>query len=190
MSDVTIDALNIIDVYRTYGHYFADLDPLKNPEVKDYFIKIDKFQSIIEKKFSEEDLKKQVSIPQQYFCPSMGKNSWTLKEIKDKVERYYSGKISFDFINIPDENQKNWLIEKIECDSIYDKTPEVKKKILFKLLESEAFINYFDETFKVKNNYGVDGIETFISGLGLGVEYASELGVKSVDIGMNHRGRT
>ena len=32
-------------------------------------------------------------------------------------------------------------------------------------------------------------MESFISGLAQGVEYASELGVKSVDIGMNHRGR-
>jgi 2-oxoglutarate dehydrogenase complex dehydrogenase (E1) component-like enzyme len=32
-------------------------------------------------------------------------------------------------------------------------------------------------------------METFISGLANNLEYASELGVKSVDIGMSHRGR-
>lgn len=32
-------------------------------------------------------------------------------------------------------------------------------------------------------------METFISGLANNLEYVSELGVKSVDIGMSHRGR-
>lgn len=92
-------------------------------------------------------------------------------------------------MEIPDEKIQKWIIDKIESDEFHVKSPEVQKKIFYKLLESETFSRFFASTFKVRKNYGVDGIETFISGLGLGVEYATEFGVKSVDIGMNHRGR-
>lgn len=46
-----------------------------------------------------------------------------------------------------------------------------------------------NNTFSDKQSYEIAGLETFISGLANSLEYATELGIKSFDIGMSHRGR-
>lgn len=110
-------------------------------------------------------------------------------ELVENIKKIYCGPIGYDFVNVPDENIQKWILERIESDSFLSKTKEKKRAIFFKLLESSIFWKFFNQTFEVKQNYGVEGIETFISGLACNLEYATDLGVKSFDIGMSHRGR-
>lgn len=178
----------LVSNFRNFGHYTADLDPLKNPKVKQYFIKQTELQKI-EDIFSKEELQSTVHLPTGYFSPSSNKNEWKIAELIEKLNQFYCSNIAFEFSNVPNEEQQQWIIRKIESDDFLRKSPQQRRNICLKLHESQAFHEFFQENFSQKLNYGIEGMETFISGLANNLEFATELGVNSFDIAMSHRGR-
>ena len=54
---------------------------------------------------------------------------------------------------------------------------------------NDAWNNFVKSKFNTTKRFGIEGCDTFISGLDKLVESASEKGVSHIVIGMPHRGR-
>lgn len=77
----------------------------------------------------------------------------------------------------------------IETSSFYNKTSEQKLKIFETLCFNESFSLFLKNTFSTSKRFGIEGSDTFISGLASLVDEAAKSKVEHILFGMAHRGR-
>jgi len=176
----SIRALRLIRAYRINGHLIANLDPL-NIAKKDYHPELD-YKSY---GLTNNDLDKEIFID-----GSLGLEKAPLKEIIKILKETYSSSIGVEFLHMQSPEQKQWVQERIE--EVRNKTiftPEGKKAIYNRLVESELFEQYLDKKFLGTKRYGIEGGESMIPGIEQIVKQACIAEVENVFIGTAHRGR-
>ena len=176
----SIRALRLIRAYRINGHLIANLDPL-NITKKDYHPELN-YRS---HGLTDNDLDKEIFID-----GSLGLEKAPLKEIIKILKETYSSSIGVEFLHMQSPEQKQWVQERIE--EVRNKTiftPEGKKAIYNRLVESELFEQYLDKKFLGTKRYGIEGGESMIPGIEQIVKQACIAGVENVFIGTAHRGR-
>lgn len=77
----------------------------------------------------------------------------------------------------------------IETASFHSKTPEEKLRIFETLAQNEHFSLFLKNTFSTSKRFGIEGSDTFISGLQALVDEAAKDKVEHILFGMAHRGR-
>ena len=77
----------------------------------------------------------------------------------------------------------------IETSSLHYKTPEEKLKIYENLAFNELFSLFLKNTFSTSKRFGIEGSDTFISGLSALVDEAAKDKTEHILFGMAHRGR-
>ena len=77
----------------------------------------------------------------------------------------------------------------IETSSFHSKTPEEKLRIFDTLAQNEHFSLFLKNTFSTSKRFGIEGSDTFISGLQALVDEAAKDKVEHILFGMAHRGR-
>ena len=176
----SIRAVQMVRAYRVIGHLAADLDPLNlnpkppQPQLDPAFYG-----------FHAEDMDTPV-----YMDGVLGLATATPRQIVDVLKRTYSGRIGYEFMHINDPEQKDWLQRRIEGpDKEISFTPEGKKAILNKLVESEGFEKFSGLRFLGTKRFGLDGAESTIPALEQIIKRGGQLGVKDIELGMAHRGR-
>ncbi len=176
----TVRAIQMIRAYRVRGHLEADLDPLKltkrepHPELHP--------QSY---GFGDGDLDRPIFIDGM-----LGLEFATVRQMLDILRRTYCGSIGIQFMHIADPDEKSWLQQRVEGpgkDITF--TPEGKKAILNKLIESEGFERFSAVKFVGTKRFGLDGAEPLIPALEQIIKVGGKLGAKEISIGMPHRGR-
>ncbi|HEY4125341.1 MAG TPA: 2-oxoglutarate dehydrogenase E1 component, partial [Rhizomicrobium sp.] len=111
-------------------------------------------------------------------------------QMVDILKRTYSGRIGYEFMHITDPEQKDWLQRRIEGpDKEISFTPEGKRAILNKLIESEGFEKFAGVRFLGTKRFGLDGGEATVPALEQIIKRGGQLGVKEIVLGMAHRGR-
>jgi len=176
----SIRALRLIRAYRINGHLIANLDPLKLQK-KNYHPELD-YKSY---GFIDSDLERRIFID-----GSLGLEKATLKEIIKILNETYAASIGVEFLHIQVPEQKQWVQERIE--EVRNKTiftPEGKKAIYHRLVESELFEQYLDKKFLGTKRYGIEGGESMIPGIEQIVKQACIAEVENIFIGTAHRGR-
>jgi len=176
----SIRAIQLVRAYRVMGHFAADLDPLKlnpkppTPQLDPAFYG-----------FHAEDMDSPV-----YMDGVLGLASATPRQMVDILKRTYCGRIGYEFMHINDPEQKDWLQRRIEGpDKEISFTPEGKKAILNKLVESEGFEKFAGLRFLGTKRFGLDGGESTIPALEQIIKRGGQLGVTEIVLGMAHRGR-
>ncbi len=179
-SQESIRAIQLVRAYRVMGHLEADLDPLKlsakqpHPQLDPAFYG-----------FHAEDLDRPIFID-----GVLGLESATPRRIVDILKRTYCGRIGYEFMHISDPEQKDWLQRRIEGpDKEISFTPEGKRAILNKLIESEGFEKFSGARFVGTKRFGLDGAEATVPALEQIIKRGGQLGVKEIVLGMSHRGR-
>jgi len=176
----SIRALMLIRAYRIRGHLIANLDPLQldphgyHPELdpKTYG-------------FSDDDFDRPIFIDNV-----LGMETATLNEILDVVQRTYCGTFAVQFMHIADPEEKAWIQERIEGpDKEIAFTPEGKKAIFNKLVESEGFEKFLGLKYTGTKRFGLDGGEALMPAMEQIIKRGGALGVKEIVLGMPHRGR-
>jgi len=131
----SIRAIMMIRAYRMRGHLDADLDPLKlddkgpSPELKPEAFG-----------FAEGDMDRPIFIDNV-----LGMEIATVREILRVLRRTYCSTIGVEFLHISDPAAKRWLQERIEGpDKEITFTPQGKKAILRKLVETEGLEKFID----------------------------------------------
>ena len=176
----SIRALMLIRAYRVRGHLDADLDPLKltkreaHPELQAETYG-----------FKPEDLDRPI-----YIDHVLGLEYASLRQIMEVLKKTYCSRIGVEFMHISDPDQKAWIQERIEgVDKEVSFTPEGKKAILAKLIESEAFEKFLDVKYTGTKRFGLDGGEAMVPALEQIIKRGGHLGIKEIVLGMPHRGR-
>ncbi len=85
--------------------------------------------------------------------------------------------------------EKKVIRETIETISFHDKTNEQKIKIFETLCFNENFSLFLKNTFSTSKRFGIEGSDTFISGLSTLVDEAAKIKTEHIIFGMAHRGR-
>ncbi len=176
----SIRALMLIRAYRIRGHLMADLDPLRLEPIPQY-PELDPATL----GFTEADLDRPIFI--NYV---LGLETATLREMLEILRRTYCGTFAIEFMHITDPEQKAWIQERIEGpDKEITFTPEGKKAILQKLVESEGFEKFCQVKYTGTKRFGLDGAESLIPAMEQIIKRGGNLGVTEIVLGMPHRGR-
>ncbi|HEY7748351.1 MAG TPA: 2-oxoglutarate dehydrogenase E1 component [Aestuariivirgaceae bacterium] len=176
----SIRALMLIRAYRMRGHLAADLDPLKlrKPEPQP---ELDPATY----GFGPQDLDRPVFIDNV-----LGLESATMRQILEILRRTYCSTLGVEFMHISDPQQKGWIQERIEgADKSISFTPEGKRAILNKLIETEGFEQFLNVKYTGTKRFGLDGGEAMVPALEQIIKRGGALGVKEIVFGMAHRGR-
>jgi 2-oxoglutarate dehydrogenase E1 component len=176
----SVRAIHMVRAYRVIGHLEADLDPLRitpkepHPQLDPTFYG-----------FHDEDMGKPI-----FLDGVMGLETASPRRMVEILKRTYCGRIGYEFMHITDPEQKDWLQRRIEGpDKEISFTPEGRRAILNKLIESEGFEKFASVRFLGTKRFGLDGGEATIPALEQIIKRGGQLGVKEIVLGMAHRGR-
>ena len=176
----SIAAIMLIRAYRVRGHLAADLDPLgmahfdPQPELEPATYG-----------FKPDDLDREI-----FINGYLGLETATVNQMLAILKRTYCSTFGAEFTHISNPEEKAWLQERIEGpDKGVDFSPEGKRAILRKLIETEAFERFLHKRYPGTKRFGIDGGESLVPALEQIIKRGGALGVKEIILGMPHRGR-
>ncbi len=176
----SIRALMLIRAYRIRGHLIANLDPLQldpptpHPELDPASYG-----------FTPADYDRPIFIDHV-----LGLEFATVNEILEILKRTYCGTFAVQFMHIADPEEKAWIQERIEGpDKEIEFTPEGKRAIFNKLVETEGFERFLGLKYTGTKRFGLDGGEALMPAMEQIIKRGGALGVREIILGMPHRGR-
>ena len=176
----SVRALMLIRSYRVRGHLAADLDPLgiqepePHPELEPATYG-----------FTEADMDRPIFID-----GVLGFQTASIRKILHVLKETYCGHLAVEFMHIQDPEQKSWVQQRIESDSIRRNfSPEERKQIHKMLGRADTFERFLHVKFPGAKRFGLEGGEALIPGLDRILHQASNHGVDEILFGMAHRGR-
>ncbi len=101
----------------------------------------------------------------------------------------YCGSVAVELAHISSFDERVWLQERFESRLSESVSVDSKKRILRLLTAAEHFEDYLAKRFVGVKRFGLDGSESFIVASDALVQYAGDLGIREIIIGMAHRGR-
>ncbi len=168
-----------IEAHRSRGHLLANTNPVRKRKDRKPRLALSDFG------LSDADLSTVFQASELAGMPGS-----TLKQVIDRLIRIYQSRIGFEFRYVRDEEQKAWLMQKIETEWP-DFTPNQNQKtrIFKKLNEAVVFENFLHTKYVGQKRFSLEGGETTIPVLDFIVNTAVNHGAKEVVLGMAHRGR-
>jgi 2-oxoglutarate dehydrogenase E1 component len=173
--------IELINAYRVRGHLIADTDPLHalpilyHPEldIENYGLTI----WDLDRTFITDGL--------------ANRESMTLREILDVLQRAYCGKVGIEYRHIQSKEEKQWIRDQIRREFVQpEPVPvEVKKRLLWKLISAEQFERFLHTKYLGQKRFSLEGCETIIPLLDRLIDGAAARGVEAITFGMAHRGR-
>ena len=176
----SVRALMMIRAFRMRGHLYANLDPLGlEPQRGHEELHPSSYG------FDESDYDRAIFID-----GVLGMEFATIRQMMPILRRTYCSTIGYEFMHISDPDEKSWIQMRIEGpDKEISFTPEGKRAILNKLVESEGFEKFIDVKYTGTKRFGLDGGEAMIPALEQIIKRGGALGVSEIVLGMAHRGR-
>ncbi len=170
----------LVDAYREYGHYLADLDPLKlSPRRESHeFLELSAFG------LAESDLDR------VFYSRLDGGGFSTLRELIAILRQTYYRTIGVEFMHIRNRQVRQWLLDRMEPVRNRPKLDlEQKRRIISKLNAAELFETFLHKSYAGQKRFSLEGGEMLIPLLDAIVEGAGARGVREIVMGMPHRGR-
>ncbi|MCF8242377.1 MAG: multifunctional oxoglutarate decarboxylase/oxoglutarate dehydrogenase thiamine pyrophosphate-binding subunit/dihydrolipoyllysine-residue succinyltransferase subunit [Melioribacteraceae bacterium] len=171
--------LQLINMFRVRGHLIANLNPLSNRAMYHEELDPANYGFTIwdyDRQFLTDVLK--------------GMETGTLRDILDLLHQTYCDKIGVEYMHIQNHEEKVWLQSKMEpVKNIPQFVPVEKKRIMEKLIISEAFEHFLHTRFIGHKRFSLEGSETLIPALDHLLGLAADDGSVEVFLGMAHRGR-
>lgn len=179
ITDATRVAM-LIRCYQVRGHLLANLDPL-NLEKREYQKELDPLTY----GFVESDYDRPI-----FLGGSLHRQTATLREICDLLEKIYASSIGVEYMHIQDSEQKQWLRDHIEnLEERHAFSADDKKNIFYDLIRADQFEKFLHVKYPGAKRFGLDGGESTIAALEQLLLQASRNGIKDVVFGTAHRGR-
>lgn len=176
-----VAAVKLADNIRTYGHLAADINPL-NDKPKEI-----RRMELSEYNLTEEDLRQ---IPSSFISPNAPSNLKDGLDAINHLKEVYTKKLAFEYHQVHELEEKNWLQQKIESGSFYTNlTNEQKVHLLTRLSEVEGFEKFIHRTFVGQKRFSIEGLDTLVPLMDQIISSTVETGTRTVNIGMAHRGR-
>ena len=175
LSTKELDVYHLIQAYRDYAHFEANVDPLSSASSSGE-LALEKFN------LTENDLNSTFSVG-----ALVGLEGATLKEIIDHLKKSYCGTLT---VQVSDavKGVKDWFYKEFE-QSKFSLDKEQKKSIFQQLCRTESLEKFLHTRFVGAKRFSIEGGDSLIPQLEYLVEKCAELNVEEVVIGMAHRGR-
>ncbi|CED82312.1 2-oxoglutarate dehydrogenase complex e1 component mitochondrial precursor [Phaffia rhodozyma] len=180
----------LVRAYQVRGHHTATLDPLGIMDADLSTVRPAELD-LSYYGWSEADLNKEFTLGPG-ILPSFaaaGKTKMTLGEIIKVMNRIYCKDIGIQYVHIPDKKQCDWIRSRVELPQPWNYTVEEKRMILDRLMWSDSFESFIASKFPNEKRFGLEGCESLIPGMKAMIDTSVDQGVKSVVMGMPHRGR-
>ncbi|KAI9598350.1 putative Oxoglutarate dehydrogenase [Syncephalis fuscata] len=192
-SDDIFDHLKVqllVRAYQMRGHHLARLDPLGILDA-DLDSSFPQELEIENYGFTAKDLDREITLGPgmlpgfiTYERPTM-----KLREIIEHLKEIYCGSIGIEYCHIPDRNLCNWIRQRIEIPTRYRYSVDEKRMILDRLIWSDSFERFVASKFPSEKRFGLEGCESLIPGMKALIDRSVDLGIRSIVMGMPHRGR-
>ncbi|MBI1327524.1 MAG: 2-oxoglutarate dehydrogenase E1 component [Alphaproteobacteria bacterium] len=176
----SIRATQLINSYRRYGHYLAQLDPLGFYQPKGHPELDPSFHG-----FSSADFDRPIQLGGQ-----LGIEQATLAQIVAALQSIYCGSIGFEVEQVDNVQEREWLRSRIEGGAAtINFTNEEKKLALKSVTQGEVFETFLATKFVGAKRFGLDGGESMMPAIEEILRTAHKHGMKETVFGMAHRGR-
>ncbi len=172
--------LELIDAYRIRGHLFTETNPVRARRKYTPEISLELFG------LSESDLDLKFQAAKEIGF----KDSVSLREIVEVLEQTFRRSIGVEYMYIRDPEKVQWIQNWLSVNNNQPNYTEgQKKQILGKLNEAVAFENFLNTKFVGQKRFSIEGAESLIPALDVGIIKAAAAGVEEFVVGMAHRGR-
>ncbi|KIO25714.1 hypothetical protein M407DRAFT_243997 [Tulasnella calospora MUT 4182] len=180
----------LVRAYQVRGHHVANLDPLGLLDA-DLDGRTPAELELSHYGFTEKDLDKTFRLGPGILphYAKEGRKDMTLREIIGTCRSIYCGHVGIEYIHIPDKDQCDWIRERVEIPKSMNYAVEEKRMILDRLMWSELFEKFVASKHPNEKRFGLEGCESLIPGMKALIDRSVEHGVKSIVMGMPHRGR-
>ncbi len=183
-ADDSLRAMQLVRAYRVRGHLEAKLDPLG--------LQVPKKHADLDPAtygFTEADLDRPVYVGKA-LSVMLGVEIAAVRQIVAALRECYCGPIGAEFMHVQDPAQREWMQARIESRAWTNGADADEKKRILRLLdEAEGFEAFCQKRYVGTKRFGLEGGEVTIPALHTIIHQAARDGVKSVAIGMPHRGR-
>ena len=175
----------LIRAYRTRGHLRAKLDPLDMQERA--------VSSELDYRtygFVEDDLDRPVFVGNMLANRNIRDRIPTLRQVISVLNETYCGSVGVEFMHVLDPEQKVWIRDRIEPALNRMAFGKVGKRIVLShLTQAECFEKFLKTKYPATKRFGLEGGEALIPLVEQIMRRSVQLGMRSVVIGMAHRGR-
>ena len=183
-ADDSLRAMQLLRAYRVRGHLEARLDPLG--------LQVPKAHADLDPAtygFGPQDMDRPIYLGQA-LSMLLGVDTAPMRDVIAAVRSAYCGPIGAEFMHVQNPLQREWLQARIEGrDWRTSFGPDQKKTILRQLDEAEGFEAFCQKRYVGTKRFGLEGGEATIPALHTIIDQAARDGVRTVAIGMPHRGR-
>ncbi|WP_096188734.1 2-oxoglutarate dehydrogenase E1 component [Evansella halocellulosilytica] len=174
------NAIKLAESIRRNGHLLANISPVEERETTDIF-------NLEQYDLSEEALK---AVPAELLSPDSPANVNNGQEAIDHLKKVYSNTLAFEFNQVQDIKERNWLYKMVESGEYRPQfSKEKKRELLEQLNKVEGFEGFIHKTFKGQKRFSIEGLDSMVPMLDEIVREAVEDGTRNIMIGMAHRGR-
>lgn len=181
----------LIRAYQVRGHHVANLDPLHIADA-DLSSRVPPELTLEHYGWTEEDLKKEFKLSSGILPRFVGHvpgDKMTLAGIIDELKEMYCHHIGVQYVHISDRGQCDWIRERVEIPTQWKYSTEEKRMILDRTMWSELFEKFIASKYPNEKRFGLEGCESLVPGMKALIDRSVDAGVKSIVIGMPHRGR-
>src|SRR5690625_1761753 len=174
-------AMKLVEAIRRHGHLEADIYAVGNYKTKTNLIDPTTYG------LSEEDLR---NIPVSLIwdrAPSHIQNAY---DVVNFLKSVYTGTVSFEFDHMNNEQEREWLLDKIESGNFQvNLSADEKRQLLERLVHVEGFENFLQKTFVGQKRFSIEGLEMMIPIIDHIVKHTTSDKIDNIMMGMAHRGR-
>lgn len=176
LSTKELNVYNLIQAYRDYGHFQAQLDPLSMRTPSSGDLALQNFG------LSEKDLSSTFSV-----ASILGLKNATLNQIIQHLQKAYCGTIT---VQVSDavKGVREWFHHEMEKNQFVI-SAEKKKQILQQLVRTESLEKFIHTRFVGTKRFSIEGADSLIPMLEHLTVKARELQAEEIVVGMAHRGR-
>lgn len=205
----TLKIASLVTAFRSRGHFVASLDPLgrglgrlvegndgaeyAEPEnAKDLFELLKDYPSLNLDAvgLTGVDPNKRYYLGDHLRMSRVTQLFWTVNEVVALLRGSYCGTTTVEHEHVVSKLGKDWIrlmVERPQARSLF--LPSFQRRILYHLLYADHFERFLSTKFQASKRFGIEGCESLIPGLFALIEHAAENGIKTIELGMSHRGR-
>ena len=174
-------AMQYIDAIRRFGHLEADIYAVGGWDEKTNLLDPDTYH------LTDEDLKE---IPATWLWEKAPANLETGLDVVQFLRKKYTGKISFEYDHVNNDEERKWLLNRIESGEFELNLTDIEKKqLLERLINVEGFEQFLQKTFVGQKRFSIEGLESMVPVLDQIVKSANKDKIENIMMGMAHRGR-
>ncbi|XP_037973779.1 2-oxoglutarate dehydrogenase complex component E1 isoform X2 [Plutella xylostella] len=195
---------NLIRSYQCRGHLLAKTDPLgltlaatyvvaKTPSADCPCMDTRGLDSLVVARelgttLCEEHMDMKFELPERTNIGGAEKEL-TLREIIARLEKVYCGSIGVEYMHVIDIDAISFMRERMETPGVMAKTPDEKRLIMRRLTKAVFLEKFFATKWPSEKRFGLEGGESMIALAEEIVDSSTRLGIESIVVAMQHRGR-